>query len=276
MPLFRGNVGNLLQHWVLCETLEAFRGRADQIDFVDAYSMAPLADERPKLDGSAHLFDCVHRQLPGAQTAYERAWQTLAPSAGQYPNSAALLALIWPSRYSLLLCESEPRTVHQLRAWTDKVAHSENCVGVEIAAGDWRDGFRKGLALSGELTFLSFDPYMFDRHGSGRNPGNMDPSDLDLLNTAVEPIRGGLVVQLSTFSANNANPQEAVIEVVTSGLQRSGLRLLGVVRADGNMMSLLFARDIEATSTLVALPAQFAKWLAGVKARCQRIPSRAV
>ena len=49
MPIFRGNVGNLLQHWVFCEALEVFRGSADQIDFIDAYSMAPLADERPKL-----------------------------------------------------------------------------------------------------------------------------------------------------------------------------------------------------------------------------------
>jgi hypothetical protein len=111
---------------------------------------------------------------------------------------------------------------------------------------------------------------MFDRHGSGRNPGNMDPSDLDLLATTVEPIRCGLVVQLSTYSANNANPQAAVTDVVTSGLERSRLQLLAVVRADGNMMSLIFGRNIEAVSSLRAMQARFDSWLTRVKARCPR------
>jgi hypothetical protein len=73
--------------------------------------------------------------------------------------------------------------------------------------------------------FISFDPYMFDRHGSGRNPGNLDPGDLDVLNEAVDSIHGPVVVQLSMFSANNANRQADVIQVVTSGLESAG-RLL--------------------------------------------------
>jgi hypothetical protein len=269
MPVFRGNVGNLLQHWVFCEALEAFRGSVDQIDFIDAYSMAPLADERPKLDGSAYLFDYVQRNLSRARTAYERAWHGLAPDAGHYPNSAALLTQVWPLRYSLLLCEDEPTTVNQLRMWAAGVERSDKCVRAAVAAGDWRSIFRQRLTSSGDLTFISFDPYMFDRHGSRRNAGNMNPGDLDLLNKAIETIDRRLIVQLSTYSANNANRQADVIEIVTAGVKASGLGLLGVVRADGNMMSLLLGRNVDPDSTLVTFPDRFTRWLADVKGRCQ-------
>jgi hypothetical protein len=67
-----------------------------------------------------------------------------------------------------------------------------------------------------------------------------------------------------------------VIEVVTAGLKASGLGLLGVVRADGNMMSLLFGRNIDPDPSLVTLPARFTKWLADVKARCQTEPGAAI
>lgn len=105
MPAFRGNIGNLLQHWVFCETLDALRPCASQIDFIDAYSMASFSDERPILDSSAHLFDCVQRLLPGIGSTYERAWQRLMPDPGRYPNSAAFLTQVWRGRYSMLLCE---------------------------------------------------------------------------------------------------------------------------------------------------------------------------
>jgi len=276
MPIFRGNVGNLLQHWVFCELLEVYGSHADRLDFVDAYSMAPLADERPKLDATAHLFDCVRERLPGEQTAYERAWYKLAPCSGQYPNSAAFLAVTWPGRYSMLLCESEPTTLQQLKAWERQAESVHNCVGVEIAAGDWRTRFRHGLSVSGGVILLSFDPYMFDRHGPGRNPGNMDPADLDLLGATVESIEAGVLVQLSTYSANNDNPQSAVTEVVSSRLARVGLQLLAAVRADGNMMSLVLGRNIETAVSICALPGRFDSWLARAKAECQRATSGAV
>jgi hypothetical protein len=269
MPVFRGNVGNLLQHWVFCEILEALRNSADEIQLIDAYAMAPLANERPTLDRSTHLFDCAQRDLPGARTAYERAWHCLAPSVRSYPNSANLLTRLWSGRYSLLLCEAEPTTADQLRLWAVEVRSLEKCARIEIAEGDWRRRFRQGLVSSADVTLLSFDPYMFDRHGSGRNLGNMDPGDFALLSTAVEPIQGSLVLQLSTFSANNDNRQTDVIEVMTSGLKASGLQLLGVVRADGNMMSLILGRNVGVASSLGALPRGFDSWLAHLKMKCQ-------
>ncbi len=273
MPSFRGNVGNLLQHWVLCEILEACRGHTDQVDFVDAYSMAPLADERPKRDSTSYVFDLVREGLSSARTAYEQAWNELAPDPDLYPNSAAFLVRTWSSKYSLLLCESDAATASELRAWVEEVAQRRECVAAEVACGDWRTRFRQGISTSGNVTLFSFDPYMFDRHGSGRNPGNMDPTDLELIAATVDSMHDGVIVQLSTYSANNANPQDAVIDVVASGLRSSALELLGVVRADGNMMSMVFGRDVQLATCFTALPAQFETWLAAVKephARCSR------
>lgn len=40
MSVYRGNVGNLLQHWVLCEILQDLQNHAEHLTFIDAYSMA--------------------------------------------------------------------------------------------------------------------------------------------------------------------------------------------------------------------------------------------
>lgn len=275
MPIFRGNAGNLLQHWVLCEILEACSGHG-HIDFVDAYSMAPLAAERPNLDATAHLFDCAQARLPGERTAYEQAWHGLAPRGPKYPNSAVFVAAVWRGRYSLLLCESEPRTVQELQAWASDTEHVATCARVEVSPGDWRKRFLQRVSISGDLALFSFDPYMFDRHGSGRNPGNMNPADLDLLAAAVESTTAAVLVQLSTYSANNDNPQSAVTEVVASRLARVGFQMLAEVRADGNMMSLVLGRNIGTAARISSLPARFESWLAGVKAQCERATSGAV
>ncbi|MDP2663801.1 MAG: hypothetical protein Q8R28_24055, partial [Dehalococcoidia bacterium] len=271
-----GNVGNLLQHWVFCEILAACRKHAEHVTFVDAYSMAPLANERPTMDGTAHLFDFVRGRLPGVRTPYEQAWLKLASPRSAYPNSASFLTAVWRGRYSLLLCESESATVQELRRWVeDRVERSPKCVHANVADGDWRNRFRDGLPAWGDLTFLSFDPYMFDRNGPGRNPkpGNMYPSDLELLAAAVEPIQSPVIVQLSTYSANNDNPQSAVVKVVHSRLEHSGLQEVAKVRADGNMMSLVLARNIDGVESIRSLSARFESWLGQVRDKLSGRPS---
>jgi hypothetical protein len=136
MPVFRGNVGNLLQHWVLCEILNILRDETDRLDFVDAYSMAPLADERPKRDATACVFDYVQSRLPDEGTAYERAWQALASEPGKYPNSASFLTAVWRGLCALLLCESDPATARQLTAWLAERGWLTPTCGKEIGETD--------------------------------------------------------------------------------------------------------------------------------------------
>lgn len=250
MPSFRGNVGNLLQHWVLCEVLSACESHYERLGFIDAYSMAPFAVERPRRDASSHVFDDVASRLPGLHSLYERTWLKLAPNTHEYPNSAAFVTAAWRGRYAMFLCESDEATVVQLNRWAGIARRFPGCEGVEIASGDWRTYLRAPLLPSSDLSFFSFDPYMFDRHGSGRNPGNMDPSDLDRLAALLDHVHGAVILQISTYSANNDNPQSAVREVVVSRLQQAGLREAALVRADGNMMSLVFARDVRAAQAL--------------------------
>ena len=71
MPTYRGNIGNLLQHWVLCEIAERCNRRWTEIRFVDAYSMAPIAKERPKQHWSSRLFDYA-RDRSEPDSLYER------------------------------------------------------------------------------------------------------------------------------------------------------------------------------------------------------------
>jgi hypothetical protein len=120
------------------------------------------------------------------------------------------------------------------------------------------------------MVLLSFDPNMFDRHGSGRNAGNMDPSDLDLLAATIDSLNNRVLVQLSTYSANNDNPQQAVTEAVRSRLSQVGVDLVASVRADGNMMSLVLGRDVKTAAAIAALPARFEAWLRRAKMECRR------
>lgn len=270
MPVYRGNVGNLLQHWVLCEVLDAWSGHADRIDFIDAYSMAPLADERyPESDrASRRRFDWVRARLFEERTPYERAWRRLTPDADGYPSSAAFLSEVWPGDYSLILCEFDESTVHQLRRWRTTVEVLPRCVGLEVSEGDWRDRFRRGFSPSGGLTLLSFDPYMISKRITSGNPANMDPSDFELIVSAVRGLRGPLLMQLSTYSANGENRQPEVIAATDAGLSPAGFEQLAVVRADGHMMSMLYGRNVRRGPKLHDLPGRFDSWLAEVKAAC--------
>jgi len=268
VPSYRGNVGNFLQHWVLCEILNIAKGHARQLDFVDAHSMAPFARSRPKIDVSSALFDRARDRLPGDRSVYEVAWEGLTQGRRGYPNSAAFVEWLWREPYSMLLCELQPVTAGELRAWARSVAQSAKCVAVQIVEGDWRKRFRSGLSASGDLVLVSFDPYMFDRHGPGRlpNAGNLYLEDLDLLATAIAPITAGVIVQLSTYSANNDNPQASVIEAVRSRIAQSRLALTGVARVDGNMMSMILTRDVQWADALRDVPARFQHWLERLKA----------
>ena len=230
--------------------------------------MAPLATERVRSGPSANLFDLVRDRTPGG-TPYERTWRQLVPDRSEYPNSASFLTAMWRGRYSVLLCESEPATVSELQRWATSQRQSPECDDIEIAAGDWRETFERSVATSDTLTYLSFDPDKFDRHGSD-NPRIMDPADLDAVAAALEPIRGAVLVQLSTYSANRDNGQEAVAKAVVSGLSEAGFTLLARVRVNGQMMSLVLGRHAGFLGEIGSLPARFDSWLSIVKKQARK------
>ncbi len=110
---------------------------------------------------------------------------------------------------------------------------------------------------------ISFDPYMFDRHEppAHPNPGNMWPGDIIQAGAAVLDLESApILLQLSTYSANNANGQDDVIASISPILNAAGLELAATVRADGNMMSMVFTRDVPDIGN-AQLQERFAGWI---------------
>ena len=269
MATYKGNVGNLMQHWTLCELLAIAGKHAPELNFVDAHAMAPYARKRKDAD---KRFDRVLAGLPGRKSVYEKAWKRILARQRKegYPNSAAFVKEVWEGSFSLLLCEIDPPTIAELKPWLRRVQKSPECENSKLFQGDWRKRFDEGLPSAsevglrdGSLTLVSFDPNMYDRHGppQRRKPENMYPPDLSAIVDAIRDLRGGVIIQLSTYSANNGNAQKDVLSSVDSILTEGEFALAAVVWANGNMMSLVYARDVSWSAELADLPGRFRQWL---------------
>ncbi len=264
MGTYKGNVGNLMQHWTLCELLVVARKHAAELSFVDAHAMAPLALERT--DGNP-AFSRVQAALPGQKSAYEQAWHQLAPSGG-YPNSAAFVKAVWNGDFSLLLCETDHSTIGELAPWLKRVQESARCKGAKLFPDDWRKRFDEGLPSAseagladGSLTLVSFDPYMYNRRQVATPAkGNVYPSDVERALRGMSSVKGQLLIQLSTYDTNDNNAQVDVIASLNSILGPSALDLCAVVRVDKRMMSLVYARDVSWSAELANLSDRFGSW----------------
>lgn len=193
---------------------------------------------------------------------YEQAWHSLANQHQQigYPSSAAFVRQIWNGPYSMLLCENDPGTAAEIAQW---IRPGVDC----LFRDDWAVRFAQPLLSlddvglpPGSLTLISFDPDMYNRHHHIRNPRNLYQGDLGATVRALNRVEGPTIIQLSTYSANDDNPQEAVISSVNAVLYIGGFTLAAVVRVDGNMMSLVYARNVEWSTELAGLPGRFKQW----------------
>ena len=264
MPTYKGNRGHLMQHWTLCEILEAAGPHTTGLNYIDAHAMAPLARKRK---GEDDLFDKVKNCLSScSKSAYELAWHQLAPREVEgYPNSAAFVEQVWKGDFSMLLCEKNKRTCEEIEDWRQRVDKRRKAT--KLFCGKWQERFKNelpspadvGLA-DGSLTLIAFDPNMYDRHKVAEpRPENLYPECLEVVAGAVKNLRNDILIQMSTYSANNANPQGAVIASVNQVLVPNGFQLITVVRIDGNMMSLVYARNAPWAATLAYLPGRFAE-----------------
>ena len=265
MPSYRGNIGNLLQHWVLCELLECCKGDWATLRFVDAYSMAPLATERSKPHWSSELFDHARDRVKRV-SMFERTWSGLDRNALGYPNSAAFVAAAWHGQYSMVLCERDDATVGELQCWKVDREREPRCGGIEVAPGDWRQRFETAVTAASDPLFLSFDPDMFSCRDSSDDGRKMTGSDLALVGRAV-PTTGSVVMQLSTYSVNGGNTQSKVQAAVKSSLDDIGLELLAVVKTDDQMMSMVLGRSCAdaIVQNISAMPERFESWLHQLK-----------
>ena len=262
MPTYRGNRGNLLQHWVLVELLGWIRAHGiEKLCFVDAYSMSPTPTRSSKAatDQTAHEFDRVRSQLAQASSAYERAWMALSTALpSEYPSSAVFVRHCWPGSVHLILCEADPATADDIHRWLSGL--DRRTTSFDLYRGDWRRRLAQPIPTDCDAYYLSFDPNMYDRHDVRLlKPENMYSSDLDIVGDTIRRLPAApIVVQLSTYSVNGGNSQSDVFEVVVPQFTDRGFNAT-YVRADNSMMSFVFSRGITVASDLED---RFRSWLA--------------
>ena len=264
MPSFRGNNGNLMQHWVLCELLETARRYTAELTFIDAHAMAPLAMRRTPKPAQRGKFDAVLENLPGQGSEYERAWQALAPEPGTYPNSASFVRHIWRAsgQCSMLLCETDEWTVSELRSW----AAMHGNTGIEIAPGDWRTRFGSWLPKQEGMVLVSFDPYLISKkERKSWESGKMYPEDLDRLVEATRPYKQNILLQLSTYSSNGENTQPEVEVAIRSKLEPACFKEVAIARRNKAMMSLVYQRGVDFSAELTSISSRFDNWFRAIR-----------
>jgi len=267
MPTYRGNRGNLLQHWVLTELVAVLRKQLqapDRLCYIDAHAMSPFAIQAKNPGLTAGDFDAVAGHLPGQNSDYEQAWMALRGDQIKYPSSGLFVRHLWQGNLGLVLCEADKDTAIEIDGWLRSLGQDTSW---ELHRGDWRARFRQEFPRRASAYLISFDPYMFDRHGppARPNPGNMWPSDLVRAGAAVLDLETvPVILQLSTYSANNGNGQDAVIAGIIPELESVGLEFGARVRADGNMMSMVFTRDVPGIDN-ARLGDRFEKWIKQAK-----------
>ena len=268
MGTYKGNVGNLMQHWTLCEVLQIANTYTVGLSFIDCYAMAPWATECTKPD---KMYESVTKCLPRKGSAYEQAWHSLFQRRQQkgYPNSSALVREVWKHDYSFVLGEKDLQIADEIEEWLPEARESPKCNEAKLFRGDWRERFVDGLPNpsatglpAGSLTMVSFDPTMYSSRYSParRRAANLYRVDLGLALYALGGVTGPTVIQLSTYTANGNNPQNKVIESVNSVLTRGRFKQVAAVRADGNMMSLVYTREVDWAGDLAGLPTRFEEW----------------
>ena len=275
---YRGNAGNLLQHYTLSQMLRvADENDVPGLNFIDAHAMAPWATVCSNQDGEPDdKFSAVRNRVTGEQDnlcVYELAWRRIINrrrERGQalegYPSSAAFIREIWERDYSLLLCEKNRTTAAAIRRWLVEVGSDPDLSFV----GDWRDRFETDLPRPDQvclppdsLTLVSFDPYKYDRRsGEKVSKGDLYPEDIVRVVRALRNVTSGILLQISTYSTGpeGQNSQEAVIRSLDAILSLHDFKKAAVVKENDSMMSLVYERGVTWATDLSDLPENFERW----------------
>ncbi len=257
-----------MQHWTLCEVLSIANRHHSTLNYIDAHAMAPLATTRTAWD---EVFDRALDGLPTGQSKYEKAWYRLSRIGNSYPGSANLLSSVWNGNFYLLLCEIRRSAAREIRYWLDDLQFLKGRKRTELYQGDWRERFLKPLPspvrdnlLRETLSFLSFDPYYISKsHARFKgDEGALYPQDLDTIGTASKGLPGPVLIQLSTYTARGGNSQGVIIRLVDGCLGQFGFERVAKTHVDGNMMSLIYVRDVAWAHELATLGSRFSDWLA--------------
>jgi hypothetical protein len=84
--------------------------------------------------------------------------------------------------------------------------------------------------------------------------------DLDVIAKAFRNIAGPVLLQISSYNANNNNPHRVIEPRISAALKGNEFDCEGMVEADGNMISLVYGRKIKLWESSESLGQGFAKW----------------
>jgi hypothetical protein len=269
-----------MQHCVLSEGLSELGkqlGRDIHLLFATSHSMAPWSVPRSLAsageDYSRSRFDRARTRLdrPNA-TSYEIAWEELSCENGlPYPSSANLAVKLWEGPLSLSLSEVDISVAGEIDGWLalpEVRARLASNPGNELRVGDWRDTFaaKFGNPSGVRAIYAEMDPMRFEHHAmemcSRDNRAVVYVEDLETIAIAFNETNIPVVLQMSSFSANNNNPHRIVEPVISTVLGRAAFCLRGRVEADGNMICLVYARNLDLWEDPQELQRRYSQWAA--------------
>jgi len=173
----------------------------------------------------------------------------------------------WKGDLSLLLCEVDNSVANEIAAWLSLPEVSRKISPKLLFRGDWRAKFRKNpfLNWAGDVLFVELDPMRFEHNPpeqcSRDNRAVFYREDWEVVLTALQHVKTPCVIQFSTFSANNNNPHRITEPIITENLVNAGFQKYARVEADGNMMSLVYARGVDLWVNTESLHDRFLFWL---------------
>lgn len=271
----KGNRGNLMQHWTLCECLFQLQSQFKSLHLVTTHSMAPwalpLKEENASPCQSVFLRAGARLTTSSPQSRYESSWKRLSVINGfPYPSSAVFAAEQWKGSLSVVVCEADPRTADEIDGWLALPQPQSRFQHSVLLRGDWRTSLSNPLFLRTptECIFIEMDPMRYsakvlaDRNST--DPASLYPEDVDLLVHSLVSVDVPVVLQISSFSNHrNFMSLDSQRQSLVSVLQTGGFSLCAEVRVMQQMASFVFTKGCQLSGA--ALGDLFNVWLRGIE-----------
>jgi hypothetical protein len=279
MGLCVGNSGNLLQHWVLCETLEVLAEKGiEHLHLTCTHSMAPWSIPKPVDYSKNHspklhqrkYFDRVRSRLATNKgSIFENCWRDCSGTSGvPYPSSAVIANKLWTKKLSLFLCEIDAFSASEIDAWMKLPEISARITAEsKLHCGNWRAGLTTQVFSNSnaDCFVIELDPMQFECGNplleTSRNGALLYPDDIERVLTCIQSLNKPLVIQVTSYNTQNNNSLNRVESHIVPIFSNAGFVLEASVSPHGSMRSWVFSRNLQLWNQPSLLDHQFNQWL---------------
>jgi hypothetical protein len=154
--------------------------------------------------------------------------------------------------------------VHGWLGLAETVGRLEQC---ELYRGDWRLRFGQHLVFPGgapDVIYVEMDPMRFEGNPPALAAHNdraaLYVEDVALVTAALNGLEIPVVVQISSFTANNGNRHDDTVAAIDGVMIPAGFSLEARVQPDGHKISLVYARGRTLWEDHEPLSEQFDHW----------------